>query len=236
MILSISDSWHARKDYTTNDHYSLHDQLEDGTIPFHNIIALGKAMEVHRKLFRSMERVSSHTADLTARLYTSLRSLKYTDGTALCIVYTDSTSTPGDPKTHGATLAFNLQRADGELIPYTEVEALADAQGIYVRSGGMCNPGGIATYLDLAPWEMKRAYSAGHRCGHATQLVSGKPTGVVRASLGAMSTRTDIERLVAFLKATFLPEGETEEKKLCQSVDARYEAVVGTGGQQCPGE
>lgn len=211
MVVSMRDSWHARKDYTAYEQYDLHDQLEDGTLPFHSIVALGLAMEVHEKLFGGMDQISLHTADLTRRLYDGLTSLKHGNGNPLCTIYVDDSSTPGDPTTHGATLAFNVHREDGSFIPYSEVESLADAQGIYLRSGGMCNPGGVATYLDLAPWEMKRAYSAGHRCGHATQLVSGKPTGVVRASMGAMSTRADVERLLSFMRRCFLADIKAED-------------------------
>lgn len=199
MVVCLRDAWHAPKDYTTDDHYSLHDRLEDGTLPFHSIIALGKALDVHARLFGSMQRISQHTAYLVKRMYDSLSGMEHGNGRHLCRLYVEPTATPGDPKTQGATIAFNVQRPDGSLVPYSEVERAADAKGIYVRSGGLCNPGGIASHLKLEPWEMKRAFSAGHRCGHATEIISGKPTGVVRASLGAMSTRADVDTLIRFL-------------------------------------
>ena len=203
MVVCLGDAWHASKDYTTDEHYSLHDQLEDGTLPFHSIIALGKALEVHARLFGSMQKVSSHTAYLAKRLYDGLSGLKHNNGTELCRLFIEPASIPGDPRTRGATIAFDVHRADGSLVPYSEVERAADARRIHVRSGGLCNPGGIATYLRLEPWEMKRAYSAGHRCGHATEIVLGKPTGVVRASLGAMSIKSDVDALVGFLAHAF---------------------------------
>lgn len=197
MVTVLQDPFHKSKDYTTDAHYELHDQLEDGTLPFHNTIALDHAFDVHTELYGSIARISQHTQYLIARLHAGISSITHANGKPLCRIYTDGTF--GDPTSQGATLAFNVQCADGTLIPYTHIERLADTRGIYLRSGGLYNPDGIASQLSLAPWEMKRAWSPGHRCGRATEIVSGKATGVVRASLGAMSTRADIDAFVAFM-------------------------------------
>jgi len=103
------------------------------------------------------------------------------------------------------------------LIPYSDVETLADSQGIYLRSGGLCNPGGIASHLHLEPWEMKRAYAAGHRCGHATQIMFGKPTGVVRVSLGAMTIRSDVDRFLNFMTGYLVESLGTGQSSVTQS-------------------
>jgi molybdenum cofactor sulfurtransferase len=111
-----------------------------------------------------------------------------------------------DIKTQGAIIAFNIQNSKGELVGYTEVERLANSRNIYLRAGGLCNPGGIATYLGFAPWQMKRSFSASHRCGadpEGTEIVSGKPLGVVRASLGAMNTESDVTVFIDFIREYF---------------------------------
>ena len=198
MVISIKDAWHMKKQEC------LHDQLEDGTLPFHSIFALDAAMNVHRQLFGAMKDISSHTAFLAKRLYDGLSQLRYPTGALLCHIYKDESAIYGDPTTQGATVAFNVKRPDGSVIGYTIVERLADERGIYLRSGGLCNPGGIATYLDWKPWEMRAAYAAGHRCSRPTEVMHGKPTGVVRVSLGAMSTTSDVETLIVFLRDTFL--------------------------------
>jgi len=183
MIISVNDTWHATKDFSRDAHYEIHDQLEDGTLPFHSIIALNSALDTHARLFGSMAQISAHTAFLAKRLYDGLSNMRYRHGQPLCCIYSENPEEYGNPAKQGATLAFNAFHPDGSLIPYSDVETLADSQGIYLRSGGLCNPGGIASHLHLEPWEMKRAYAAGHRCGHATQIMFGKPTGVVRVSL-----------------------------------------------------
>lgn len=199
MATVLDQSWHYRKETT------LHEALEDGTLPFHNIIALGCAIDVHRHLFGSMERISRHTQFLGRRLYKGLRGLSHWNGSPLITIYNDEGNEYQDKATQGSTVAFNIRLADGSYVAYVDVEEEADMRDIYLRSGGLCNPGGIATYLNLKPWEFKRSWSAGHRCGgeKGFGVIGGKPTGVVRASLGAMSTIADVDTLLGFLAETY---------------------------------
>ncbi|KAK3075651.1 hypothetical protein LTR53_000799 [Teratosphaeriaceae sp. CCFEE 6253] len=199
MIIAVNDTWHAKKDT------SIHDRLEDGTLPFHSIFALDHAMNVHERLYgpNPMKFISHHTSQLGKQLHDALAHLTHANGTPLCRIYKDDSAVYGDPSAQGATVAFNAQHADGALIPYEDIEEAADDRGIFVRSGSLCNPGGIATYLNWSPAEMKAAYAAGHRCSNPTQVMLGKPTGVVRVSLGAMSTAGDVQTLIRFLDDTY---------------------------------
>jgi len=145
-------------------------------------------------------------------MYDGVRSLRHSNGRHLVTVYNEPGNNYDDPRTQGATIAFNLTRSDGSWISHHDVEKKADDRDIYLRSGGLCNAGGIATYLDIKPWEFKRNYSAGFRCGaDGMEVMSGKPTGVVRASLGAMSTVADVDIFISFLAETFLPSAEAQQ-------------------------
>ena len=200
MIITIHDTWHAKKEG------QLHDRLEDGTLPFHSIFALDHAMTVHERLYgpNPMKFISHHTAQLGKMLYDGLAGLKHSNGTHLCRIYKDDVAVYGDPSLQGATVAFNLVRSDGTLVGYEDVEEAADERGIFVRSGSLCNPGGMATYLQWSPSEMRAAYAAGHRCTNPTQIMMGRPTGVVRVSLGAMSIAPDVQTLLHFLDDVYL--------------------------------
>jgi molybdenum cofactor sulfurtransferase len=195
-----------RKDET------LHDALEDGTLPFHSIIALGCAIDVHRKLYGSMETISRHTLFLAKRMYEGMINLRHGNGQPVCTVYRDDDKYEPctDPKIQGATIAFNVVDSEGRGIGHTPVEQMASQKNIYLRSGGLCNPGGIASYLKVEPWQFKRAQSAGYRCGTGEdelQVINGTRMGVVRASLGAMSTISDVDSFIEFLKGTFVQSG-----------------------------
>ncbi|KAG4426701.1 hypothetical protein IFR04_000132 [Cadophora malorum] len=196
----IHEASMQRKDVT------LHDGLEDGTLPFHSIIALGCAIEVHRRLYGSMMTISQHTSFLAHRLFHGMKTLHHYNGVPLCVIYTDpDRCTYGDATTQGSTVAFNIMRSDGTYIGHYLIERSANTKGIYLRSGGLCNAGGIASYLEIEPWQYKRAWSAGYRCGEGKiEVVNGKSTGVVRVSLGAMSTIADVDTFLAFLEEEYI--------------------------------
>ncbi|EMC99937.1 hypothetical protein BAUCODRAFT_30361 [Baudoinia panamericana UAMH 10762] len=199
MVITVNDTWHAKKDT------AIHDRLEDGTLPFHSIFALDHAMNVHERLYGAnpMKFISHHTAQLAKYLYNGLSGLKHANGLPLCRIYKDEGAVYGDPSVQGATISINVQHADGSLVPYAQVEEAADGHNIFVRSGSLCNPGGMATYLNWSPAEMKAAFASGHRCSNPVQIMLGKPTGVVRISLGAMSTASDVQTLLRFLDSQY---------------------------------
>lgn len=205
---------------------SLHDNLEDGTLPFHNIIALGCAIDVHKRLYGSMKKISQHTSYLAYRLYHGMASLVHYNGQPLCAIYNDvpHRCTYGDPITQGGTLAFNLVRSNGKFIGHSFVEKQANDRGIFLRSGGLCNSGGITNYLKIESWQFMRAWSQGHRCGEAgLDNINGKPTGVVRVSLGAMTTMKDVDTFLSFLETEYI-----ETKRVLQL--ARFDDLNGHWG------
>ncbi|ODA81868.1 hypothetical protein RJ55_00373 [Drechmeria coniospora] len=200
MVVCGKEQWHARKAQF------LHERLEDGTLPFHNIRAVDAALTTHAKLFGSMDRVGGHTKYLTERLHDGLYSLKHRNGRPACVIYTRGANEAG-PLGTGPVVSFNLVNSASEWVSLAEVEKLAILKQIHVRTGGLCSPGEIASALGLEPWEMKRNLSAGFRCGTDSELMAGKPTGVIRASLGAMSTKSDVDKFVDFVREYFV-EGD----------------------------
>ncbi|PSK60306.1 Molybdenum cofactor sulfurase [Elsinoe australis] len=192
--------WHASK--VTN----LHDRLEDGTLPFHSIFALGHAISVHKRLYgpEPMLCISMHTSRLIAILFQGLIALRHANGQPLVVVYNGQDVVYGDPKVQGATVAFNIHEANGAFIGYKKVETAANAKKIHLRSGSLCNPGGIVTYLGWSDEGIRAGYAAGHRCSKPIEVVNGRQTGVVRASLGAMSSASDVVALLKSLHDTYL--------------------------------
>lgn len=192
--LTGTDNWFARKAT------SLHEMLEDGTPPFHSIIALDVALRTHKKLFASMESVSMHAGKLAKSLHQQLLGLSHANGMRVCVIYNCPSSTYNDTKTQGPTIAFGIQNSRGGWIGKSDSEALAILNNIQIRTGGLCNPGGIATYLDMSPYEMYENFREGLRCGNELDELNGKPTGVIRVSLGAMSSTEDVLKLMDFMQ------------------------------------
>lgn len=219
-----SGSWHLKRHPNTGS--PLHESLEEGTLPFHTIIALSHSLDTHHKLFGAspMHAISARTSKLCSYAYNSMTSLTHSAGQPLFNIYTNpSLSTYGDPTTQGGIVAFNVLRADGSVIGFKDVERAADAHSIYVRSGGHCNPGGVSRALGWSGEEMWRAYrEMVHSCSHTVQVVSGRATGVVRISLGACSVKRDIDDFLAFVREEYGDKGVAAmgDKELVASCQA----------------
>ncbi|KNG49223.1 dipeptidase 1 precursor [Stemphylium lycopersici] len=197
MVVCLKEQWHAKKAD------SLHERLEDGTLPIHSIMALDSAIAVHQELYTSLDRISKHTTFLAQKLHASLLSLRHGNGDEVCHVYKDPASTYGDSLTQGPVVAFNLRNQFGG----------------WLRTGGLCNPGGVASSLGLAPWEMRENFSAGQRCGNDNDIIRAKPTGMIRVSFGAMSALSDVECFISFLREFFVQKSPQREASLMSVVD-----------------
>lgn len=196
MVLCIDEQCHAFKEQ------SLHEILEDGTLAIHSIMALQSALDVHLELFENMNRIANHTMLLAKRLWEGLESLRHANGQRVCKMYSRP-ATCGRPS--GPTIALNLMDSKGTWISNAEVEKLAAVKQIHLRVGGLCNPGGVATALDLSKGDIRNNFSAGFRCGNDNDIMrSGKPTGVIRISLGAMSIMSDVTRFIDFIKEFYV--------------------------------
>ena len=198
MVVAVGDSWHR------NHQEQIHKALEDGTLPFHNIVALKHAMISHNLLFPSPVQVAHHAAVLSRHAYTSLESFRHSNGTRAITFYKDPAGQYGDSQSQGPIISFNILDRNGRLVGKSRIETLACSCGFQLRTGSLCNPGGIATMFDFRPWEMRRNFSHGMRCGDDLDFLGGKPTGVVRISLGAMTTKDDIERFLEFIDFFFV--------------------------------
>lgn len=193
VINGTNEAWHAKKQT------SLHEVLEDGTPAFHSIISLESAIHVHRELFIDMHNVSMHTGNLCKVLYDRMCTLRHHNGVEVCQIYKDPNAQYGQAESQGPTVAFNVQTAKREWVRKSDFEDLAILNRIQLRTGGVCNPGGIAWALDLTSSELRENYAEGLRCGNGVDELNGKPTGIIRVSLGAMSNMADVDALVAFL-------------------------------------
>jgi molybdenum cofactor sulfurtransferase len=210
MVIAVDDHWVAKKEA------AIHSRLEDGTLPFTSIFALDIAIDTHRKLYgpSPMKQISAHTSRLIKKLHDELVALRHSNGKPVIKVYKDPTSIYGNANVQGAMIAFNVQKSNGGFVKFMDVESEANKQDIYLRSGSLCNPGGTASYLQWRPDELREAFEHGHRCSEPIPEYNGKPLGVVRASLGAMSSEDDVDTLVYFLRDTYVDRIYLEDKPL----------------------
>jgi molybdenum cofactor sulfurtransferase len=134
--------------------------------------------------------------------YELLSDLKHGNGRSVCKFYGGGNY--NSSLSQGPTIAFNLLRSDGTWVGYAEFEKLASVKKIHLRVGSMCNPGGMNAYVGLRSWEIEQNYAAGHVCSDDNDIMGGKPTGIIRISLGAMSTIDDVLAFVGFLEEFYV--------------------------------
>jgi molybdenum cofactor sulfurtransferase len=220
MVVAIENSWHQ------NHQQHVHEALEDGTIPFHNILALKHAMRSHNLLYPSPVQVANDAASLSRYAYTALENLRHESGVKVVTVYKDPGGQYGNSQTQGPIISLNIHDAHGIVVGKTKVEALACACGFQLRTGSLCNPGGIATMLGLYPWEMRRNYSHGMRCGDDLDFLGGKPTGVLRISLGAMTTKIDIEQFLDFIDFFFVCKDPMKTAEVAHNAEETQKSPI----------
>eukprot|EP01114_Cavostelium_apophysatum_P021663 TRINITY_DN7625_c0_g1_i3.p1 TRINITY_DN7625_c0_g1~~TRINITY_DN7625_c0_g1_i3.p1 ORF type:complete len:869 (+),score=141.41 TRINITY_DN7625_c0_g1_i3:95-2701(+) len=194
------------------------ERFEDGTLPFLSVVSLTFGFRLFQQL--GIENIKRHTHSLYSHLYELMRSLVHRTGVKLCTFYGNHErqrqilaseregSSTGDKEDYyslqGPVIAFNLNRPDGQIVGYREVEQLASLNGIHLRSGCFCNPGACQKYLNLSDKEVTDNLEAGHICWDDKDILNGKHTGAVRISLGYMSTYEDVTAFIKFLRVNFL--------------------------------
>ncbi|CAN6611434.1 hypothetical protein TRVA0_004S04104 [Trichomonascus vanleenenianus] len=189
---------------------ALSTQLEDGTLPFHSILALSIAIDTFHTIYGSFSNISRHCAALAHELCIQLDALYYPNGQKLCYIYSSSKEYLDTGK-KGPIVTFNLKDQDGNWIGYADFDKIALSKGINIRTGTLCNTGSAAQYIGIDEQEIITNYANGHVCGDDNDIMNDKPTGAIRASLGACSSRSDIMSLVSCLQEFYLDTADSPQ-------------------------
>ncbi|KPI41860.1 Molybdenum cofactor sulfurase [Cyphellophora attinorum] len=194
LVIPGSDPYHIR-------HSNVHEALEEGTIPFHNILVLGHALDVHTRIYGSMQNITRHVRCITNSAREQMLALRHKTGAPVVRVYWSS-----EPESQGPVIAFSVLDAAGHHFRASDVELSAIDAKIHLRKGGMCNPGGVAKYLDITAKQMRDFYARGIKCSDDSRAPPGfyGAVGIIRVSFGAMSSTEDVEALTKWLRETFV--------------------------------
>jgi molybdenum cofactor sulfurtransferase len=170
--------------------------FEDGTV---NYLSL-PAVEAGLKFIESIgiEVIHTRVMCLTDWLIDQLITLRHSNGTPLLRLY-------GPPNTHmrGGTIQVNFLDPDGRLIDCTVVEQMANDAHISLRAGCHCNPGAREAALGFTRDELIRCFSDKDHLTYVQflQVIDGKTTGALRASLGLATTFADVYTYLQFAKS-----------------------------------
>ena len=172
--------------------------FEDGTPNFLSIAAIPAGLSLLRTI--GMERLNAHCSGLMAGLLEGMLELRHDNGTPRIRIYG-----PRTMEQRGATIAFNVLDADGNVVYHEQVVKEAGDRGISLRGGCFCNPGAAEAAFEFEAdrtLECFRNLPQGEFTpARLSHCMGDLPVGAVRASLGMASNAEDVERLLAFLRS-----------------------------------
>ncbi len=171
-----------------------HERFEDGTPSFLAVGAVPLALDAVRRADRTA--LARHLRALTARLLDGLSALTHSNGNPVIAIYG-----PRSVQDRGATIALSVLDAEGTVIPYWEVEALARESGLAIRGGCFCNPGCGERAFGLTEAIMMPCLDELAESFALPKLAACLGTnavGAIRLSLGLGNVAEDVERALAF--------------------------------------
>jgi len=166
--------------------------FEDGTLNFLDIAAIPLGLDFLEQI--GMEQVNAHVMGLTRATLQHFDRLVHSNGAPMIGIYG-----PSSCENRGATIAFNVLDAEGELIDFRSVEERANQANLSLRTGYFCNPGAAEFAFEHPDDEIRRCASAFTAENFTIQQFSvclnRRPVGGVRISFGIASTHGDMDRL-----------------------------------------
>ncbi|KAL0245934.1 hypothetical protein GEMRC1_007150 [Eukaryota sp. GEM-RC1] len=201
------------------------ERIEVGSISFIDILLLENGFTLREIL--GIGAIDKHTTSLTQWLVKQLRNLTHSNGEKMVVLYGNHQEVEDkvviEGNTNGPIITFTLMGNDGKPIHQSKVQSHAQKSSIYVRTGALCNHGAFARAVDVPEKEMHDRFVEGCSCDEGRcwkvpefETVSKyfnvsnkcwpdyykdfKPTGTVRVSLGIVSSFSDIQKFLKFVR------------------------------------
>lgn len=174
-------------------------RFEDGTI---NYLAFPGVEYGLRHLNEvGMEDIQKRVSMFTGWLLDAMGALTHSDGSPLVKIHG-----PKDTKERGGTIAFNVLDRNGTSFDIRLIEALANEDGISLRTGCFCNPGAGEVAFKVGRDEIEHFFE-GDDAYSFDQLRSGfiesygRDIGAVRVSMGIVTNYADVLAFLQFLSS-----------------------------------
>lgn len=167
--------------------------FEDGTV---NYLSL-PAVEIGLRYIESIgiERIHTRVTCLTGWLIEQLTALRHSNGSPVIRLYG-----PASAEGRGGTVQVNYFDPDGNLFDCNAVELLANERRISLRAGCHCNPGAREMALGFTQDELVACFrdSDSLTFEQFLQVIDGKTTGALRASVGLATNFADVYTYMQF--------------------------------------
>lgn len=169
-----------------------HEKFEDGTLNYMSIPCVTFGLDYISNI--GMAKINERVTTLIKYLYNQLISLKHENGKPVIKIFGHN-----DFTNHGGNIVLNFIDKNGDVIPFTEIELLANKKNISIRSGCFCNPGIDEINNCITNEEMAKYFSVRAE-GDYFDIVHflGKMRGAIRVSVGLATNFADLDKFVQF--------------------------------------
>lgn len=168
---------------------------EDGTVNYLSMPAVEAGLDLIESV--GIDTIHARVMALTGWLIDELAGLRHSNGRAVVQIYGPATT-----QMRGATVAVNFFDPEGRMVDCNAVEQLANAEKISLRAGCHCNPGAREAALGFGRADLEPCFAQKDERDYAEflQLIDGRTTGVLRASLGLASSFADVYAYAQFAR------------------------------------
>ena len=144
-----------------------------------------------------LDNIQNYVFDMTRKLYEALVNMKHSNDSPAIEIYGNHKL--NDKELQGGIVSFNVKKANGQYIGYSQVVKDATKHNIHLRGGCHCNPGSCFSSMNIPEDVAMNYFNNKTTCGDNNDIIDGIPLGAVRASLGWATTDDDISTFVKFL-------------------------------------
>ncbi|KAJ3448913.1 molybdenum cofactor sulfurase [Anaeramoeba flamelloides] len=178
-------------------------KLEDGTLPFLDIITAKYGLEFIENL--GIDQISQHIYHLGKYLVKELSKLKWSNGNPLVEIYGKwDLNQDNNFNKQGGIVTFNLLDTNNNYLNFNDVQASLESEGINLRTGCHCNPGACTQYFGINEDDLKQAAEEKESCGDDIIFINNKPLGAIRASLGYGTMFEHIDYLIQVINMKYI--------------------------------
>ncbi|GAA5843085.1 hypothetical protein JCM5353_000910 [Sporobolomyces roseus] len=231
---------------------TIHQRLEQGTVPFLEIIALSEAMDWFQETYGGLQEVELHVSALRKMAKKMLEELKhescqggeegpvFVEHQAFQPLLSDTIPLPSDLQPSleapGPTIGFsilsppthsNKQDFRQTHVGHAHLSRLAIVNGLSLRTGGLCNAGVWTRIFGVDDEELRELEKTGRACWDDQEyspFYPYRPLGIARISFGAASTVDDVLAFVDFVKKFFVRGKEVVQLGLKEKVNSIVES------------
>jgi len=179
------------------DRYYLHDSeaaFEDGTLNYLSLPAVEMGLDLLDSI--GLDVIHERVRCLTGWLLDRLTAMRHANGRPVVHIYG-----PLDTRMRGGTVTMNFYDPDCRFFDHRLIESEASAEGISLRTGCFCNPGGGELALGISASELETCFSRPTdrlTLDDFRHCIDGKSSGAVRVSFGIASNFADAFAFVRF--------------------------------------